>query len=404
MKRRILLVTQFTPVRDGLHGSVRVLYGLTSALAERHDVLLLHLADGEELDRELAAACAEVQVVSPPTLGRWSRRAVDAHALARQRSMWAGESAVGRVRRRVRWLAGQWRPHIVQVEHGLLGEALGGARPGQHRIVSIYDPAASQRDSVALRREGLPLAHRVDAWAAVRQERRVLGLADAAVVFTERDRLVLAETAPSGTELVTIPMGADVAPQPLSGTEARPTVVLFVGSFRHPPNVDAAIRLARDVMPRVRAMHPDAAVELVGELPPPEVRALAGPSVRVTGAVPSVAPYLARAAVVTAPVRLGGGMRVKVVEALAAGKPVVATGLAAEGLSARHRHELLIADGDEEFAAAIASLLRDEEPRRALARRAHAWAARELTWTAMANRYDDLYGGLAARSGSSHDR
>jgi hypothetical protein len=82
---------------------------------------------------------------------------------------------------------------------------------------------------------------------------------------------------------------------------------------------------------RVRAVH-----GVVGELPPREIRGLAGPKVRVTGSVSSVTPHVARAAVIAAPLRLGGGMRVEGVEALAAGKPIVASALAAEGLNVRH--------------------------------------------------------------------
>jgi glycosyltransferase involved in cell wall biosynthesis len=102
--------------------------------------------------------------------------------------------------------------------------------------------------------------------------------------------------------------------------------------------------------------------------------------------------------------RLGGGMRVKVVEALAAGRPVVASTLAAEGLSARHGHELLIVDGDEEIAASISALLRDHAQRQDLGLRAHAWAAREMAWNAMADRYDQLYDELTGRVGGSRTR
>jgi glycosyltransferase involved in cell wall biosynthesis len=395
MRRRLLLLTQFAPAADAQHGSVRVVHGLVSALAERHDVLLVHLAEGGEMDPALAARCADVQVLHPPALGRWSRRAVHAAALARGRTAWAGQSAVGRVRHRVRSLAERWQPHVVQVEHGMLGEALAGALPGQLRIVTLYDPASSRREYLGLHTEGRALVQRVDAWAAVRQERRVLRLADAAVVFTERDRLLLAATAPSRTRIETIPIGADVPSEPVDGQEARPPMVLFVGSYRHPPNIDAALRLVREIMPRVWAAHPEATVELVGELPPPEIRALDGPAVRVAGLVPSVAPHLARAAVVTAPLRLGGGMRVKVVDALAAGKAVVSSALGAQGMTARHGHELLIADGDQDFAGAICALLDDEAERRLLGRRAHTWAERELSWRSMADRYDDLYERLA---------
>ena len=95
-------------------------------------------------------------------------------------------------------------------------------------------------------------------------------------------------------------------------------------------------------------------------------------------------------------------MRVKVVDALAAGKAVVSSTLRAQGLAARHSQELLIADGDREDADAISSLLDDEAERRRLGRQARTWAARELSWRSMADRYDDLYESLVGQTGRRH--
>jgi len=115
----------------------------------------------------------------------------------------------------------------------------------------------------------------------------------------------------------------------------------------------------------------------------------------VCGFVPSVTPYLQRAAVVVAPIEIGGGMRVKVLEALAAGKAVVASSRAAAGLTAQPERDLLVADGDAATAAAIARLLDDERLRARIGANARAWALRELAWSTMADRYDELYERLA---------
>jgi glycosyltransferase involved in cell wall biosynthesis len=151
------------------------------------------------------------------------------------------------------------------------------------------------------------------------------------------------------------------------------------------------------VLPRVRAAHPDVTLDLVGPWAPPEVQALAGDAVRVTGEVPSVLPYLDRAALVVVPIALGGGMRVKVLEAMAAGKAVVATTRATEGLSAPAGEAFILADGDTVMSQAIARLLTDEDARRQIASNARAWAEDELAWGRMADRYDELYARLEAR-------
>jgi polysaccharide biosynthesis protein PslH len=391
VRRRILLITPFAPARDARHGGARAVHGLSSALADRHELVLLHLEDDAPADPDLAARCAAVHTLAVPSLGRWSRRALGVGALVRGRSVWASELGVRRVQRRVEALVRALQPDVVQVEHRVLGEALAAAGSGALRVVTIHDTAASLREFLPVRREGLALAHRLDARAAMREERRILSMADAAVVFSESDRCRLEACVPASTELVTIPLGWDVPGTALDPCGVRPPTLLFVGSFVHPPNVDAALRLAQRILPRVRSVRPDVTLEIVGSSPPPELIALASEAVRVTGDVPSVTPHLDRAAVVVTPIAIGGGVRVKVLEALAAGKAVVASARAVEGLTARPGKELIVADGDAETAAAIVELLDHDDARQKLAGRARAWALRELSWSAMGDRYDDLY-------------
>ncbi|HVF79936.1 MAG TPA: glycosyltransferase family 4 protein [Solirubrobacteraceae bacterium] len=396
MRRRILLLSPFAAVRDAGHGGGRAIHGLAGELTRRHDVVLLHLEPGANVDPELAGRCVEVHSLKPAQSGAWSRRARGALALARGRSLWAAEIGVASLQRRVRDLADAFRPDVIQVEHGILGDALGAAGQGRLRVLTVHDPALSQRESLALRREGLPLAHRLDAAVSLRQERRVLALADAVVVFSERDRMLLAPATPPSTQLVTIALGWDVPAAGLDPVGVQPATLVFVGSFVHPPNVEAAVTLAQRILPRVRVKHPHARLDIVGTSPPAEVRALACEFLEVHGSVSSVTPYLDRAAVVVAPMAIGGGMRVKVLEALAAGKAVVASSRAVEGLTARSGRELLVADGDADTAAAITRLLADEQLRRRLAAGARTWALRELAWSTMADRYDELYARLGA--------
>ena len=174
----------------------------------------------------------------------------------------------------------------------------------------------------------------------------------------------------------------------------QPPRVLFVGSFGHPPNADAAVRLARAIMPAVRARVPDALLEIVGDAPPPAVRELAGDGVVVTGRVPDVGPHLERAAVVAAPLHLGGGMRVKVLESLAAGKALVATPRALAGLELDAGRHALVASTDAELSDAVAALLEDPERRRGIGAAAREWAVAQLDWEHAAAAYAELYADL----------
>jgi glycosyltransferase involved in cell wall biosynthesis len=216
------------------------------------------------------------------------------------------------------------------------------------------------------------------------------------VTFTDEDRTAIAELAPTA-RVVCIRPGVDPPPTASDPLGADPPRILFVGSFRHPPNIEAALRLALDVLPRVRERVPEARLEIVGDSPPRELRRLGTPHVRLTGRVPDVRPFLDDAAVVVAPLRLGGGMRVKVLDALAAGKALVATPTALAGLPVVPGEHALVAESDAELSEALVQLLTDGGRRGALGAAARAWALEELAWERAAAEYSALYSSLDDR-------
>jgi glycosyltransferase involved in cell wall biosynthesis len=179
--------------------------------------------------------------------------------------------------------------------------------------------------------------------------------------------------------------------QPLSPLGGEPPHLVFVGNFVHLPNVDAASRLIRDIFPPVLERYSGLKLYIVGDRPPPQLRQMASEHVVITGRVPDVMPYLDRATLIVAPIRLGGGMRVKILEALAAGKPVVASPLAVEGLDLHDAEPLVLARSDEQFVDAIDQLLANPSRRAALATRARAWAGDHLGWEASIAAYEALY-------------
>jgi glycosyltransferase involved in cell wall biosynthesis len=216
-------------------------------------------------------------------------------------------------------------------------------------------------------------------------------------VFTARDRAALSGIAPSLTERVRLnPFGVEVPPSPVEGPGAEGSVV-FVGAFVHEPNVDAALWLHNEIMPLVRASTPAAHLTIVGREPPPEVRALHGAHTCVTGQVESVETYLDRAAVVVAPVRTGAGMRLKVLQAMAHGRAVVATPTGAEGLAtAVGCVPLLTATDARDFAAAVVRLLDEPHTRQQLGAQARAFVEKNFGWPAHIQRLESIYKELMA--------
>lgn len=194
-----------------------------------------------------------------------------------------------------------------------------------------------------------------------------------------------------------IPTGIDAAVfQPCPNASVGPRQVLFAGAMDGTSNEDAAVYLVTAVLPRVRELASDVTLSIVGRDPPPNVRALArfDARVHVTGAVADVRQYLARAAVVVVPLRIGGGTRREMAEAMAMERPIVSTTIGAETFPVRDGEHLLIADTPEQFATAIARLIDDPAFGRELGRRAGALARLEFDWSEVATRFAATCGQL----------
>ena len=395
---RLLLLLPFPPDPAGSHGAARMTGQLLDSLGCDHEVAAIYLRAPEEppIDRALAERLAlAVEVERPSLAGRSARRTVRrALGVLAGRPTWATDWAVPAFADRVRDVVRSWSPDVVQAELHVMGQYLTGlAAP---TVLVEHDPGAAAAAGLAAWERGpRRLGRRADAHAWRRYERRVLSGADAVVAFTETDRETLAALA-RGARFVRISPGIAVPERPSDPIGTQPPTVLFLGSFVHPPNVEAATRLARAIMPAVRVRIPDAVLEVVGDAPPAEVRDLAGDGVLITGRVADTRPYLDRAAVVAAPLRLGGGMRVKVLEALAAGKAVVATPRALAGLEVVPGTHALTGETDAELSEAIAELLEDGERRRRIGTAAREWATERLTWERAAAAYTDLYRSLPA--------
>jgi glycosyltransferase involved in cell wall biosynthesis len=226
-------------------------------------------------------------------------------------------------------------------------------------------------------------------------QRSVWSSFDRIQVFTDRDAASVGKLAPELLDRVRVnPFAIDPPPEP-ADPAGQDGLLLFVGNFAHPPNVDAARWLLDEIMPQLRARNIGARLLLVGAGAPADIRAGAGSDVEVLGEVPDVAPFLESAAVVLAPVRIGGGMRMKALHALAAGKALVTTSRGAEGLAIVDvESPFLVADDPESFASLVVDLLHDADRRGSLGARARAFVLEHHSPRAYCRRLERIYGEL----------
>jgi len=224
---------------------------------------------------------------------------------------------------------------------------------------------------------------------AAKFERDAVADFDATVVCTAADAAALAsgrhdDTAPSP---LVVPNGVDTGRFQPTPVPAAPRVV-FTGALDTTPNADGALWFCQSVLPLVRAEFPGVQVDLVGARPGTDVLALGAlPGVSVHPDVPTVEPFLAAGRVAVVPLRIGSGSRLKALEALAAGRPVVGTSIGLEGLDLRPGHEVLVADQPADFAAAVVRLLGDDALAARLALAGRSVACARFDWTPIATAF-----------------
>jgi glycosyltransferase involved in cell wall biosynthesis len=366
-------------------------YHLLRHLAARHDVHLLSLAGADHRPEHRAeierfGVTCEVFARGPKRVQR-ATKLVPGLALGGLRAL--REAA---------------RCHIdtgdvdVTVFSGKQTAAVLGALRGRPVLADVCDATSSRLAGEAKARRGLDRARLGVEWASVRVvEARLRRQADHALFASERDRELLGWPVERCT----------VVPNGVDGDRFRRTVpdlgrdtVVFTGKLDYPPNEDAAIRLAEDVLPRLRARVPSVELLLVGLRPTPRlVAAAARTGAVVTGEVPDVRPYLERASVFAAPLRFGAGIQNKVLEALAMDVPVVCSSLAAAGLRIDGAAPPLeVADDVDELVAALARRVELAADEPAAGSGGSSFVARHFSWERSAAAVDEQLARLVGRT------
>jgi sugar transferase (PEP-CTERM/EpsH1 system associated) len=223
-----------------------------------------------------------------------------------------------------------------------------------------------------------------------RVERLYLQKADRVLTVSDSDRDFFSRmVAPH--RITTIPTGVDVEYFHVAPPDhEQPDTLVFTGSMDWLPNEDAMFHFAEEIFPLVQGRVPDVKMRVVGRRPSPRVQALAASNsgIEVTGTVPDIRPYLGSAAVYVVPLRIGGGTRIKIFEAMAMGKAVVSTSIGAEGLPVTHGENIILADNPQDFAAGILRLLASKDERQRIGMAARQLVETQYSWSAVTDVLD----------------
>jgi sugar transferase (PEP-CTERM/EpsH1 system associated) len=241
-----------------------------------------------------------------------------------------------------------------------------------------------------------PIARRLlgQQWRRMRRfERAALSRFDLVVAVSEADSRSFDRLYPGAlrTPVHVVQTGVDTQYfTPVDGQPAVRTHLVFTGSMDWLPNEDGMLYFVREILPRIRRLEPQTTLSIIGRSPTPAVRRLGEDAgIEVTGRVPDVRPHVAAGTVYVVPLRIGGGTRLKIFEAMAMARAIVSTTIGAEGLPVTSGTDIVIADEPAAFANAVVRLMRDDEARRRMEVAARRLVVDRYHWSAVAQDFED---------------
>lgn len=389
---RILVCASEAPFGpyNGLRLQIRA---LVNALSEHHDVHVVaaQWPDQEIADHEIADAPFRLTLLSAPTGGLARRLVGWSRALA-------DHAPIESVNLLPRFAASVERlvtSEVYDVVHVSNGE-LAGLRPMLHGLPAVLAPLDAWERNVEAEAE---LASGLGRVVLAEQTRRVRRYVrrwypdyDFNVLVTDEDANLTRRTVPlARVEAISNGVNLDLFTPGDPSRSRESGLIVFTGAMNFAPNVRAAQVLATDVLPRVLDEHPDARLALVGRDPGPEVLALAGPRVQVTGTVDDVRPWLWRAGAFVCPMVSGTGVKNKLLEAMACGVPSVVTPLACAGTAIVDERHALVAEDPNAMAQAIGRVLSAPGLAAELGAAGRRLVEDDHGWTGVARAYEQLY-------------
>ena len=380
MCQRILVVTPSIPYPPNWGFGIRV-YQFLKHLSRTHQVSLLCYAHpGEEAKiAALQKICHAVHTAPAPLNHQADKRVAQLFSLLSPRSFSTGSLRTPAMQALLTRLLEIEKYDIVQIESSQLGSYPFGTQPvlvvDEHNLEYELLYRMYQTERSPLRR----LYNWMEYAKFKREEQHCWQKADACILTSEREQQILNAQMPAKPTHVA-PNGVDVeyfqpSPEPVDLNS-----LVFTGLISYRPNTDAVLFFVHEVLPHIVKARPEAVFSIVGMGPPDEVLRLAGPNVKVTGEVPDVRPYIQNASIFVVPLRMGSGTRLKVLEGLAMGKPMVSTRLGCEGIEVRDGEHLLMEDDPQAFAQAVVRLMEDRELSARLGTAGRALVEQNYSW------------------------
>ncbi len=395
---RILLLTPQRPYPPHQGTTLRN-FNLVKELAKRHSVCVLTFLEPDQAPHDpgpLLDLCEWLETAPVPrrSTGLRLRQMLTTNRPDMSLRLWSPE-----LNDRLAAILRQQPFDVVEIEGIEMAPYLPTIEAAQPRPLIIYD--AHNAEWILQKRACLADLKNPARWPAAayswvqwqrlrRYEAELLRRVNHTIAMSHPDKVALRDVA-SDVPITVVPNGVDLLAYD-DVTQAQPFDLLFTGKMDFRPNIDAVLWFGRFVLPLIQAQRPGTTFAIVGQRPHPRLDGLRDlPGVTITGYVDDVRPYLAGAGVYVAPLRVGGGTRLKLLEAMMMGVPIVSTTVGAEGFPVVHGQELILADEPEQFAQEILDLLANPTRRAKLGAAGRTFAQANYGWDTLIPQLEKVY-------------
>ena len=408
---KILVLAPNIPATSRMPGSPR-LFSLSRELSRTHEIVLASFCSSQDRYRAFASDPANQNVFKrvellpgPPQVTWWGQQSHRVHLAAHFETRYRHPEYHRAIRARVRELCAQEKIDLIHADLLEMTQYVDHER-NIPAIVDITDSMTLLGTRMLKAEQGV--WRRLSAYLGLlrvrKLERSLGGSFDLIITNSAVDEAVMKQLSASSRTL-TITNGVDTGFFSTDQSAIEPDKIVFSGVMGYPPNEDAALYFSQDIFPIIRAQRPSAQFWIVGSGPSQQVRELARcPGIHVTGEVEDVRPFVQSAAVIVCPLRVGSGVKNKILVAMAMQKATVATSLSIEGLDICDNREVLLADDPGAFANKVVHLLTHPEEALRLGVNGLDRVQKRYSWAAMGKELEiAIQSMMASRNGRAHE-
>lgn len=389
---RILMITPFLPYPPHSGGQLRI-YNILKHLADKHSITLvshIHCEEERKWVEVLENYCQSVDTVliKPPPASAWLRSLARLYDILRLRPPTMMILNTPEIKKAISDRIRNSKPDVIHVEFPF---AVSSVRDTEEIPKILVE---QNIESTICYREYLQKKGRIKRWLAFfeylvleRFEKKVCKMFDRCITVSEVDKASLLKLVP-GLQVDVVPNGVDTTMYKYKAPSGHSKTLVFTGLMNWPANIDAMLYFIKQIYPLIKQDDPNTKLAVVGKNPDPKLCEWASNDIKITGFVEDIQPYIYESAIYIVPLRIGGGTRLKILEAMALGRPVVSTSIGAEGLHVSDNKNILIADSPQTFADSVIRLLADTALAKKLSENARKLVEEEYDWPMIAQKME----------------